>query len=418
MAVARGLEERGHQTTFFTIPDIEDVLNHFGFRMVAIGEDFLPKGTLRELSNQQALLKEEEAFDAFLNQMIGLANISYRDLPSRVTEAKIDVLLVDQLFPGGATVAEHLGLPYVSIASAAPINRSRSLPPPNLSWDYDPTPAGRERDRMGWEGAKQAFQKWTKVENEQRQQRNLEALEDVLEDSFSPYAQIVQMPQGFDFPREDPPPFFTHVGPLTHPETRRSVDFPWAQLDGRPVIFASLGTMQNGLEWVFRTILEATAELDFQLVLSTGGGPITELTRDTAPNNAIVVNYAPQFDLLGKASLCITHAGLNTTLEALTHRVPLVAIPITHDQPGVASRIRWSGCGKSIDLGSLNTASLQEAILSVTSDPSYRQKAMQLSSEISKLKPLDAACDIIEEVTRNGSKEAYTLASESQRSDA
>jgi len=31
-----------------------------------------------------------------------------------------------------------------------------------------------------------------------------------------------------------------------------------------------------------------------------------------------VVNNAPQLELLKKASVCITHAGFNTVLEALT----------------------------------------------------------------------------------------------------
>src|SRR5438132_3867195 len=40
-----------------------------------------------------------------------------------------------------------------------------------------------------------------------------------------------------------------------------------------------------------------------------------------------------------RASVCITHAGLNTVLEALAQGVPQFAISVTHDQLGVASRI-------------------------------------------------------------------------------
>lgn len=48
---------------------------------------------------------------------------------------------------------------------------------------------------------------------------------------------------------------------------------------------------------------------------------------------------APQLELLKRASVCITHAGFNTVIESLANGVPQVAIPITHDQPGVAARI-------------------------------------------------------------------------------
>lgn len=49
-----------------------------------------------------------------------------------------------------------------------------------------------------------------------------------------------------------------------------------------------------------------------------------------AEGASVVVNYASSKE------------GLNTTLEALTYGVPMVAIPITNDQPGVAARIAHS----------------------------------------------------------------------------
>jgi UDP:flavonoid glycosyltransferase YjiC (YdhE family) len=57
----------------------------------------------------------------------------------------------------------------------------------------------------------------------------------------------------------------------------------------------------------------------------------------------IVVPFAPQLELLAKASLTITHAGMNTALETLAYAVPAVAIPVGNDQPGVAARLKWSG---------------------------------------------------------------------------
>jgi UDP:flavonoid glycosyltransferase YjiC (YdhE family) len=63
------------------------------------------------------------------------------------------------------------------------------------------------------------------------------------------------------------------------------------------------------------------------------------------PNNAIVVKRAPQLELLKRATVCITHAGLNTALESLAQGVPQLAIPITYDQPGVAARIAHKKTG-------------------------------------------------------------------------
>jgi zeaxanthin glucosyltransferase len=51
------------------------------------------------------------------------------------------------------------------------------------------------------------------------------------------------------------------------------VDFPWSRLDpNRPLVYASMGTLQNGILQTFRMIAEACAGLDLQLMISLGGG--------------------------------------------------------------------------------------------------------------------------------------------------
>ena len=49
---------------------------------------------------------------------------------------------------------------------------------------------------------------------------------------------------------------------------------------------------------------------------------------------------------------------LNTVLEALSTGVPMVAIPIAYDQPGVAARIAYHHVGEFIDLEVARAANL------------------------------------------------------------
>jgi MGT family glycosyltransferase len=116
------------------------------------------------------------------------------------------------------------------------------------------------------------------------------------------------------------------------------------------------------------------------------------------PANTIVVPIAPQIELLKCAALCITHAGLNTTLEALAQGVPMVAIPIGYDQPGVASRISYHGVGEFVEIDDLTAQRLSELIARVTSNPSYRDKARCFQKVLRKTRGLDVAADIIERV--------------------
>jgi MGT family glycosyltransferase len=178
-------------------------------------------------------------------------------------------------------------------------------------------------------------------------------------------------------------------------ELREPIAFPWDQLDGRPLVYGSLGTLQNGSEHVFQTIAEACSGLDAQLVLSLGG------SKDPAelgnlPGHPVVVRYAPQLPILKRAAAVITHAGLNTTLESLAEGVPLVAIPLGNDQPGVAARIEHHQAGMVVPLRKLTVKRLRGAIDAVLRNEIYCSAAKRLQTEICKVDGLEMATDIIE----------------------
>jgi MGT family glycosyltransferase len=175
------------------------------------------------------------------------------------------------------------------------------------------------------------------------------------------------------------------------------VAFPWEKLTGKPLIYASLGTLVNGLEQIYKTILAAVRRLpDVQVVLSLGKNVNPE-DLGPVPSNTIVVRIAPQIELLKRAALCITHAGLNTALESLGQGVPMVAIPIAYDQPGVAARIAYHGVGEFIEIDDLTEEGLAELLLKIMKNPAYRNKARYFQNVIAKTRGLDVAAGIIEQ---------------------
>jgi zeaxanthin glucosyltransferase len=117
---------------------------------------------------------------------------------------------------------------------------------------------------------------------------------------------------------------------------------------------------------------------------------------DEIPSNTIVVRAAPQIDLLKRAALCITHAGLNTALEALAQGVPMLAIPVGFDQPGVAARIALHGVGEFIEVGNLTTRRLSDLIAKIKENPKYRDKAGWFQKVLSETRGLEVAADIVE----------------------
>jgi zeaxanthin glucosyltransferase len=209
-------------------------------------------------------------------------------------------------------------------------------------------------------------------------------------------AVITQTPKEFDFPIPHLPPQFHYAGPFHDNAGREPVSFPWEKLTGKPLIYASMGTLVNGLNSVYSTILGAVDEFpEMQVVLSVGRN-LDPGDLGSIPSNTIVVRIAPQIELLKRAALCITHAGLNTTLEALAHGVPMVAIPIGYDQPGVAARIAYHGAGEFVEIGNLTARRLSELIVKVTANPNYRDNARWFKKLLAETRGLDVAADIIE----------------------
>jgi len=192
------------------------------------------------------------------------------------------------------------------------------------------------------------------------------------------------------------PSQFHHTGPFHDDTGRTKVDFPWERLTGQPLIYASMGTVLNGNVDVFQKIVTAlTKHDDLQLVLSVGDR-VDPKQIVSAPKNAIIVPRAPQLELLKLASVCITHAGLNTVLESLAQGVPQVAIPVTFDQPGVAARIAHRQTGVVTSLDKLTPGHLSELLDEVLINPTYRTNAKKLQRKIVEANGVSVAADVIE----------------------
>jgi MGT family glycosyltransferase len=332
-----------------------------------------------------------------------------QDAPEVIAREEIEALLVDQVAAAGGTVADQLGLPHVIVCNALAMNPDSHVPPGVLPWRFAPGLLGRLRNRFGY-----ALLRWLArpVVNEidrHRAAHGLPALVGGLTAS-SGLAQIAQQPAFFDFPRAALPDCFHYTAPWHDEGSADEIAFPWEKLDGRPLIYASMGTLQNRQDVIFQTIAAACAGLDAQLVISLGSrDQDAGALAATFAGTPVVVPFAPQLALLRRAALSITHAGLNTALESLNHGLPMVAIPITNDQPGVASRLDWLGVAEVVQPGKLTAARLRAAIDKVLRDSRYRENARRRQEELRTVNGAALAADIAEqafttrrEVLRNG----------------
>jgi zeaxanthin glucosyltransferase len=393
--LGRELQRRGHRVSVISVPDGRAKALTAGLGHIPIGVKEFPVGSIPHLLAELGRRSDLEGVRFSIELFCQAAETFWRDAPQAIMESGVEALLLDQTSFGAETLAEKLRLPYISVCLAPPLHTEPDIPPPFTTWPYSPTMIGRARNRLGEALQSQVVQPLARRINAQRRAWNLAPLRQIIDlTHWPPLAEITQLPASLDFPRTQLPPWFHYTGPFYDDRSGDPIEFPFERLTGKPLIYASLGTVLNRPD-VFRMMAAACETLEAQLVISLGSKDQAVLP--DYPGSPLVVRYAPQVELIKRAALVITHAGLNTTLEALSHGVPLVAIPITNDQPGVAARVVYTGVGECLPLSRLTTTRLRDTVQRVLTQPRYRDRARQLQAEIKQAQGVTRAVDIIEQ---------------------
>ncbi|HEX9955580.1 MAG TPA: glycosyltransferase [Allosphingosinicella sp.] len=378
-ALAHTLEARGHRVTF---------VHHAGAAPLAasLGVDFVPlpegKGGELGLSGVGGTVAE----------MARLTHLLCRHAPDLLRFIGADAILADQLEPAGGLLAEYLRLPFATIACALPINREPGVPPPYVDWPFDRSEKGLNRNRGGYRVSDFLMRRIGTTIRREALNFGLRPRR-LLEDCFSPTLQLAQAVAGIDFPRSQLPPSFHYLGPFRTP-SEDTFELP----DGgniRPLVYCSFGTLQGSRIRLFERVAAACQRLDLRLVL-THCGRLTPAQATSLPGNPLVRDFLPQEAVLAQADLVVTHAGFNTVIETLTQGLPMVALPLAFDQPAVGARIARAGAGIVLKPARASRTSLEEAIETVRTQPSYRARSAILANEIAYAGGATRAADLIE----------------------
>jgi zeaxanthin glucosyltransferase len=412
-ALARQLQSRNHDVVMFSVPVGESIARAAGLPFVPFAEREFSPDKLGEIVGTMSRLKGEVGLQFTVNAVAALNEVKWKTLPNLLSATGIDALVVDNYDFYGEIIPMRLGMPYAIVSNALHFDYSGYTPLCVYDWAHENTPEAVTRNREGVSKFSRMLVRSNAEVIAQAEKAGIKANWEDPSSLFSDRPWITQCPREFDFESSHWPDHFHYAGPFHDGKGRLDFPFPWDQLTGEPIVYASMGTLQNGNAEVFRTIADAVSKhKGLQLVLAIGNvlhpeeiGPV--------PNNAIVVNNAPQLELLKKASVCITHAGFNTVLEALTQGVPQIAIPVTNDQPGVAGRIADKKTGKTTSLDGLDASNLSALVDEVFNNPIYRDNSRSIQNAIAKKNGLSVAADLVEQafaLTHNPISEAASEA--------
>ena len=217
----------------------------------------------------------------------------------------------------------------------------------------------------------------------------------VLADRF-----IVPTVPSFEYPRRDLAPNVRFVGAV-HPQPSSCYVRPrwWSELDGsRPVVHVTQGTVDNeDMSRLIEPTIEALANEDVTLVVTTGGRDVNDVAVKIPPNT-IVAEFIPHDVLLHEVDVMVTNGGYGAVQQAVSAGVPLVVAGSTEDKPEVAARVAWSGAGVNLKTGTPTPTMIRSAVRELLDDCRYLRRARELEAAFAQRHGVAEIAALVDEV--------------------
>jgi zeaxanthin glucosyltransferase len=159
--------------------------------------------------------------------------------------------------------------------------------------------------------------------------------------------------------------------------------------------------MQGSRFGLFRRIVRACRGLDAQLLVAHCGGLDRQQEQVLISEGATwVCAFAKQEAVLEHADAVISHAGVNTVMDAIAARTPMLALPIAFDHPGAAARVVHAGIGLRMSPRFARSAAIRKQVRRLLDEPGFRQRLAPLAENLAQAGGTPRAADIVETALR------------------
>lgn len=246
--------------------------------------------------------------------------------------------------------------------------------------------------------------------------------------SFFDHAEplnLAPIPPAFQPGVESFDPRFHFLGPSIAP--RHSPEaFPFAQLDSRPTLYISMGSVCTHEIDFFKTCIAAfgrpaatptepemppdapqgAGEPPWQVILATGTADVASL--GPVPDNFVARSSVPQLEALQRTTVFLTHGGMNSVMEALWYGVPLVVVPQMVEQAITARRVEALGLGLVLDKPAVTAGSLREVVRRVAGNDEMRARVRRMQEAVRQMGGARAAADAVLRFTRTEGQKGWS----------
>jgi UDP:flavonoid glycosyltransferase YjiC (YdhE family) len=228
---------------------------------------------------------------------------------------------------------------------------------------------------------------------------------------------LILCPEEFDLPHPAPAPPTYYVEASVDFQ-RKEIDFPWSQIrEDKQLIYCSLGTqshwsfsytsheLNQGIRKNFlQSVIDAATDRpDWQLILYLGNH-LHPQDFHAVPSNVLLANSAPQIEILKRASLMITHGGLNTIKECIFLGVPMIVFPLVGDQFRNADCVAYHKLGLRGNIEESSDKLILSLADEVISNPIFRSNIDAMRNVFENAENAGRAVSIIESILASGQK--------------
>ena len=351
LEVVRELISRGHQVWYYSYNWLKDKIEETGATFISCDDyDMEQKLTPKEATRIGKDL-------AFSTKILVDTTLALDDkVCTDMEQLKPDCIVADSMAVWGKAVAMKLGIPFVSSTTTFAFNQYSSkimkksfgelfgmlLSMPKITKDI-----------------KRLQGKGYPIKN------ILDILQNDNETNTIVYTSSQFQPCADTFSDK-----YAFVGPSIRPTTEK-IDKTHEKL-----IYISMGTVNNDMMPLYKDCIKALTDTEYQVIMSVGN--LVSLNDfGKLPDNISVFPQVDQIAVLKEADVFVSHCGMNSVNESLYFEVPLVMLPQTSEQSGVATRVSQVGAG--IQLNKINAAEIKTAIELLLTDMSYKDNAKKIS---------------------------------------
>jgi MGT family glycosyltransferase len=411
LTVAEGFVKRGDDVRFLTGSRFAEKVRATGATFVPLPEeaDFDDTSHLARFPERAKLKGVKAAAFDIEHVFARPARLQYEALMAALATQPADAVLAEPVFLGAAFLLEHQrpARPAVVVCCVIPLCiDSRDIAPFGMG-----LPPARILNRprnatLAALSRRMLRQPYGVIDDLHREVHGKPMPGTLMTWGRRADALVQFTVPSFEYPLSDAPPEHHFAGPLSAAGSQAPLPEWWADLDGsKPVVHVTQGTIANlDYDQAITPTLEALADEDVLVVVSTGGRPLDTLP--PLPANARAAMYLPYDELLPRTAVYVTNGGYGGVQYALRYGVPIVATGGKEDKPEVGARVAWTGVGRRIRSEHPTPRALRRDILAVLNQPRYRQASQRIAADMAAAPGFAGLAGVVDRLIASSTRSA------------